>query len=113
MSEDRPDSPSATIYTYDAGGQLTDVRKCTDPVPTSEQVAAAELRQESAFSFEHDAQRGIFRLTWADGNVEAFRDKPARHLIVELDPATGEMKPVVKRGKPTFLYLCREEREVR
>ncbi len=113
MSEDRPDPPSATTYIYDSGGELTVVWKCRDLVRTAQELAAAELRQEPTFSFEHDAQRGIFRLTSADGTVEVFRDKPARHLVVEPDRVTGEMKPVVKRGKPTFLYLCREEREVR
>ncbi len=112
MSEDRDNPCSVTIYTYDDRAALTDVRNCTDPVRTGEQDAAAELRQERTFSFEHDAQRGIFRLTWADGKVDVFRDKLARHLVVEQDPLTGEMKPVLKRGKPTFLHLCREEREV-
>jgi hypothetical protein len=65
------------------------------------------------FRFEHDAQKGVFRLEWADGEVEVFRDKPARHLVVEPDAGTGEMRPVLKRGRPTYLYLCREEREVR
>ncbi len=62
-----------------------------------------ELRQTPTFAFEHDAEKGIFRLTWADGKVEVFRDKPARHLVVEPDPETGEMKPVVKCGKPDVL----------
>jgi hypothetical protein len=39
--------------------------------------------------------------------------QPIRHLVVEPDPETGELKPVVERGSPTYLYLCREEREVR
>jgi hypothetical protein len=67
----------------------------------------------SAFAFEHDCQKGIFRLRPSDGEVEAFRDKPVRHLVVEPDAQTGEFRPVVKRGQPTYLYLCREEREVR
>ena len=65
------------------------------------------------FEFEHDADKGIFRLNWPDGKVEVFRDKPVRHLVVQPDAETGEMKPVIKRGRPTYLYLCREEREVR
>ena len=28
------------------------------------------------FSFEHDREKGIYRLTWSDGRVEVFRDKP-------------------------------------
>jgi hypothetical protein len=70
-------------------------------------------QRTAPFRFERDAQKGIFRLEWADGVVEVFRDKPARHLVVEPDAETGEMKPVLKRGRPAYLYLCREEREVR
>ncbi len=47
-----------------------------------------------------------------DGRVERFRDKPARQLMVEPDPVTGELLPVIKAGHPTYIYLCREEREV-
>jgi hypothetical protein len=64
-----------------------------------------------AFSFEHDKQKRLFMITHEDGKTEHFRDNPARHLMVEPDPVTGEMKPVTKHGKPVCVYLCREERE--
>jgi hypothetical protein len=51
-------------------------------------------------------------LTGPDGKTEVFRDNPTRHLSVVPDPQTGEMKPVMKYGRPTYLWLCREEREV-
>jgi hypothetical protein len=62
------------------------------------------------YQFEHDGENGIFRIRWDDGRVEVFCDKPVRHLVVEPDAETGDMTPVVKYGRPT--YLCREEREV-
>ena len=65
------------------------------------------------FSFEHDREKGIYRLTWSDGRVEVFRDKPVRYLVVEAVDESGELKPALTRGEPTYLYLCREEREVR
>jgi hypothetical protein len=46
------------------------------------------------------------------GSIEVFRDQPVRHLIVEPDGETGEVMPVVKYVRPTFLYVCREGREV-
>ena len=64
-----------------------------------------------AFTFSHDKEKGLFILTWADGRIEKFRDRPARQLSVEPDPDTGELRPVIKNGLPVFLYLCREERE--
>jgi hypothetical protein len=51
-------------------------------------------------------------LKWPDGKTEYFRDSPARQLMVEPDPQTGEMRPVTKRGQPVYAYLCREEREL-
>jgi hypothetical protein len=65
-----------------------------------------------AFTFSHDKEKGLFILTWADGRIEKFRDKPARQLSVEPDPSTGELRPVLRNGMPVFLYLCREEREL-
>jgi hypothetical protein len=65
-----------------------------------------------AFSFRHDKEKGLFVLTWADGRIERFRDRPARQLSVEPDPETGEFRPVVKNVLPVFLDLCREEREL-
>jgi hypothetical protein len=43
---------------------------------------------------------------------ERFRDNPVRHLVVEPDPQTGEMRPVTERGQPAYFYLSREEREL-
>ncbi len=63
--------------------------------------------------FEHDPAARVFRLTTADGTVEVFRDNPTRYLCVEPDPESGEMRPMMKRGRPVYLYLCREERESR
>jgi hypothetical protein len=63
--------------------------------------------------FEHDPAGRVFRLTAADGTVEVFRDNPTRYLCVEPDRETGEMRPVMKHGRPVYLHLCREEREVR
>src|SRR5262249_60842441 len=65
-----------------------------------------------SFSFEHDKERRLFRLTGADGKIEFFRDNPTRYLVVEPDGKSGEMRPATKHGQPVYLWLCREEREV-
>ena len=108
MNDNHLESPvGATDRTVDDHG---------DPVtvyvyePTPEERAASMARQRLAsFSFQHDDRNGTFRLEWPDGAVEAFRDKPVRYLVVEPDETTGGMKPVLKRGCPTYLYLCRED----
>jgi hypothetical protein len=65
-----------------------------------------------AFLFEHDKRNRLFILTWPDGRTERFRDNPIRHLVVEPDPQTGEMRPVTKRVQPAHFYLSREERDL-
>jgi hypothetical protein len=68
--------------------------------------------EPNRFDFVHDKAKGVFVLTGPDDITERFRDKPARYLVVEPDPDTGELRPAVKRGLPVYLYLCREEREL-
>jgi hypothetical protein len=89
-----------------------------DPAGQGPQPAAApsEPRPEKTappWTFEHAKEKGVFRITWSDGETDAFRDNPTLFLVVEPDSKTGEMKPALTRGWPTFLYLCRQEREVR
>ncbi len=112
MNEDRPSQVPRVTYHYDNSNRLTPATDCIGYGPIPEAPPDMALRQSPLFSFAHDTQKGVFRLTWPDGKVEVFRDKPVRHLAVEPDPETGEMRPVVKGGNPTYWYLCREEREV-
>jgi hypothetical protein len=72
-----------------------------------------EIEAAPPCRFEHDPAARVFRLTTADGTVELFRDNPIRYLCVEPDPQTGAMRPMTRRGRPVYLYLCREERETR
>jgi hypothetical protein len=75
--------------------------------------SAAGSETPPRYSFEHDRENGVYRVKWSDGEVEVFRDKPVRHLVVEPDRQTGELRPAITRGNPRYLYLCREEREIR
>jgi hypothetical protein len=65
----------------------------------------------SIFNCEHDEQNRLFILTVPDGKTEHFRDNPAKYLVVEPDPRIGTMQPVFKFGRPSVVYLCREERD--
>ena len=103
-------------YTYYANGSVetmsdsSDVHGLQSNTATTTYTYTIEA-QPIAFNFEHDKQKRLFILTGPSGKAEHFRDNPARQLMVEPDPETGEMRPVIKHGKPAFIYLCREERE--
>jgi hypothetical protein len=85
---------------YDADQAVTTYTYIYDPGPP-------------LYEFEHLKEKGVFALTATDGKTEYFRDRPTRYLVVEPDAETGEFAPAVKGQKPVFLWLCREEREVR
>jgi hypothetical protein len=71
-----------------------------------------ERARPPSYTFEDDPDKGVCRLRWADGKVEVFRDRTAYYLVVERDETTGAIRPVLTRGQPTRIYLCREEREI-
>jgi hypothetical protein len=81
-----------TTYTYDAGGGLVSISQSGAP-PSS---------------CERDEKKRVFRITGPDGQKTEFHDRAVRFLVVEPDPTTGELEPVISRGKPKVIYLCRE-----
>ena len=56
--------------------------------------------------------RSGFRTDMARRLNRAVRDNPAWHLVLEPDPDTGELWPVIRFGQPTYIYISREEREL-
>jgi hypothetical protein len=110
MSADSSLPSQQRVEYTEPDGRLVDVHQRTIAgVKVIDYCYVYEARP--SFSFEHDEQKRLFILTRADGKTEQFRDLASRHLMVEPNPETGELWPVVKNGKPSFLYLCREERE--
>jgi len=112
-SQPSPEHRTIT-YTYDRDERLIRIDQGDGPTIDLPPIPADQFEPWApAYRFEHDKANGIFRLTGPDGSVECFRHNPTRYLVVEPDAQTSEMTPVLKRGRPTYLYLCREEREVR
>jgi hypothetical protein len=101
----------AITYTYDSDNRLIMASERGTFVRITTNDGPAESRAEQ-FQFERDTQKRLFVLTGPDGKTERFRDNPTRYLVVEPDPETGAMRPVIMHGEPSYIYLCREEREV-
>ena len=103
-SDDPWPGPSVTTFSYSSDSRLLEVR----PTPIGWDMRSPDAAPD--YKFEHDKQKRLFVLTAPGGKPEYFRDKPVRQLLVEPDPETGELRPVIMRGKPAYIYLCREER---
>jgi hypothetical protein len=106
--------PRYTTYTYNKYVPLTAMVDATGGTEQTGDRPDPILPPppSSSFALAHDPEKRVFLLTGPDGKTEVFRDNPTRYLSVAPDHQTGEMKPVMKYGKPTYLWLCREEREV-
>jgi hypothetical protein len=98
---------SSTRYYFDSDNNLVDVG------PTIRWYVKDPDGEEQAelYKVEHEKSKRLFVLTGPDGQREHFRDNPARQLLVEPDPSTGGVRPVMHDGKPVYVYLCRKERE--
>jgi len=112
MNSDQDPTPERPPVTdcYDEGDRLP-VRLEWTSEPGITTYTYSVQQQPPTFTFEHDQQKRVFRLTVPEGKTECFRDNPTRYLVVERDAENGEFWPASKHGQPAYLYLCREERE--
>ena len=102
-----------SVFTFDRHGALLASEELTEEQARERDRRRAEAVEMPPFRFEHDPAARALRITKADGTVETFRDTPTRYLCVEPDPETGAMRPVMRRGRPVYLFLCREDHEAR
>ena len=111
MNCDERPAPQGPVYSYESTPGMTTY---TYVVKDDGEATGSPNASETAppYTFEHDREKGVYRLKRSDGEVEFFRDKPARYLVLEPDCETGELRPVMTRGCLTYLYLWREELEV-
>jgi hypothetical protein len=89
-----PRALNIITYTYDADDNLGMV-SCSAPATPKA-------------TCDHDRDKRLFRVTEPDGTTVDFHDRAVRFLVVEPDPETGEPEPVMERGGPKVVYLCRE-----
>jgi hypothetical protein len=88
-----------TTYAYDAKDQLV-----SEPDPNRE-------RQPVLPKLEvvYDHPRHVIQITEPGSKTAEFEDGPVRYLMMERDPKTRALKPVIERGKPVYYYLAREK----
>jgi hypothetical protein len=81
-----------TTFVYDASGERTAGSQSSPPRSLC----------------EHDEKRRVFRITEPGGTTTEFHDRAVRFLVVCRDPESGELEPIIERGGPKVLYLCKE-----
>jgi len=57
---------------------------------------------------DYDRSRHVIKITQEGGETAEFDDRPARFLLMECDPGTKKVKPVLEWGDPVYYYLARE-----
>ena len=56
----------------------------------------------------YDRSRHIIQIAQEGGETAEFEDRPARFLLMDRDPVTKALEPVIIRGEPLYYYLARE-----
>ncbi len=70
-------------------------------------LAGNEPNGEVAF----DRSRHVIQITREGEETAEFEDRPARFLLMDRDPQTKTVKPVLESGNPVYYYLASETGE--
>jgi hypothetical protein len=89
---------NVTTYVYDGKGKLIPEG---DPPPKPRPV---EPKVEVAY----DRARHVIKITQPGGKTAEFDDRPVRFLVMDRNPVTKALEPVIIRGEPLYYYLARE-----
>ena len=60
---------------------------------------------------DYDRSRHVIQVTQEGEKTSEFDDRPARFLLMDRDPETNKVKPVLEWGDPVYYYLAREAGE--
>ena len=70
--------------------------------------AGVEADGEPKVEVAYDRSRHVIQITQEGGETAEFEDRPARFLLMDRDPKTKRVKPVMEWGNPVYYYLARE-----
>ncbi len=72
---------------------------------------AALAGNEPNVEVAYDRSRHVIQITQEGDDTAEFEDRPARFLLMDRDPRTKAVKPVLECGNPVFYYLASETGE--
>ena len=70
---------------------------------------APSVKPQPEVEVAYDRSRHVIQITEPGGKTAEFEDQPVRFLVLERDPKTRALKPVIELGKPVYYYLAREK----
>jgi hypothetical protein len=79
----------------------------------AEGIARRRTRSELAdgeptVQVAYDRWRHLIQITQEGGETAEFDDRPVRFLLMDRDPKTKTLKPVMEWGNPVYYYLASE-----
>ncbi len=94
-------------YVYDGYGKLLTVEEAPATLARLAELEA-ELKRKPRVEITRDPARGVIKITGRDGKTAVFEDRPTRYLVMDRNPVTKALEPVIIHGEPLYYYLARE-----
>ena len=105
--------PLAPRHPDHAGGQR-DGRVRTSPAD-GELISQSDpprkprpVEIESKAEVKFDRARHVIKITHEGGKTAEFEERPIRFLVLDRNPVTKALEPVIIRGEPLYYYLAWE-----
>ncbi len=84
------------------------MRSSGDTIHNSAQFQGHAAGDEPKVDVAYDRSRHVIQTTQEGGKTAEFEDRPARFLVMDRNPVTKALEPVLIRGEPLYYYLARE-----
>ncbi len=94
-------------YTYDASGHLI---SASDAPGGNDKLVTVQPPPEPKVDLTYDRSRHVIRIREPNGKTAEFDDRPVRFLVMDRNPVTKALEPVIIHGQPLYYYLAREIR---
>ena len=104
---DPPSNAAVTTYVYDGYGNLLRVDEAPATLARLAELESELLRKPNV-EITRDPARHVIKITGRDGKTALFEDKPIRYLVMDRNPQTKALEPVIIFGEPLYYYLARE-----
>lgn len=91
---------NVTTFVFTDDGELISQ---SDPPPKPRPV-----KVEAKAEVTYDRSRHVIKIKEPGGKTAEFDDRAMRFLVMDRNPVTKALEPVIIRGEPLYYYLARE-----